>query len=71
MAIDDTPLDWLEASGVSGVFARVDNNSIRRLRTLSVPVVDVRCRLVSSADNAIRLWRFVLSAGECPAHRSR
>lgn len=44
MSIDDTPPDWLEASGVSGAIARVDGNSIERLRKLQVPVVDVRCR---------------------------
>lgn len=44
MSIDDTPPDWLEASNVSGVIARVDNNSVKRLRRLRVPVVDVRCR---------------------------
>ena len=44
MAIDDIPPDWLEASGVSGVIARVDTHSVGRLRKLQVPVVDVRCR---------------------------
>ncbi len=44
MSIDDTPPDWLEAADVSGMIARVDNHSVRRLRKLSVPVVDVRCR---------------------------
>lgn len=44
MSIDDMPPDWLEASGVSGVIARVDKHSVGRLRELRVPVVDVRCR---------------------------
>ena len=44
MSMDDTPPDWLEASGVSGVIARVDSHSVKRLRLLRVPVVDVRCR---------------------------
>lgn len=44
MLIDDMPPDWLETSGVSGVIARVDTHSVRRLRELRVPVVDVRCR---------------------------
>lgn len=44
MAIDDMPPDWLAASGVSGVIARVDSHSVRSLRKLRVTVVDVRCR---------------------------
>lgn len=44
MSIDDMPPAWLEASGVSGVIARVDTHSVDRLRQLRVPVVDVRCR---------------------------
>ncbi|MFH5804333.1 hypothetical protein ACG2DA_09785, partial [Alienimonas sp. DA493] len=44
MSIDDTPPDWLEASSVRGVIARVDDHSVGRLRALGVPVVDVRCR---------------------------
>lgn len=44
MAIDDIPPDWLAASGVSGAIARVDGHSVRSLRKLRVPVVDVRCR---------------------------
>jgi len=44
MSIDDVPPDWLEASGASGVIARVDTHSVDRLRKLGVPIVDVRCR---------------------------
>lgn len=44
MAIDDMPPDWLAVSGVCGVIARVDTHSVRSLRKLRVPVVDVRCR---------------------------
>jgi LacI family transcriptional regulator len=38
------PPEWLAESGVSGVIARVDSHSVRSLRKLRVPVVDVRCR---------------------------
>lgn len=44
MSIDDMPPEWLEASEVNGIIARVDTHSVQRIDALGVPVVDVRCR---------------------------
>jgi LacI family transcriptional regulator len=44
MSIDELPPDWLESASIAGVIARVDRHSVRQLKKLKVPVVDVRCR---------------------------
>ena len=44
MTIDAITPNWLKASGVGGVIARVDSHTIDALRQLNVPIVDVRCR---------------------------
>ncbi len=44
MTIDAALPDWLAESNVSGVIARVDGHTVKPLRRLGVPVVDVRCR---------------------------
>jgi len=44
MTIDAGLPGWLSGSKVHGVIARVDDHIIGRLETLSVPIVDVRCR---------------------------
>ncbi|MCA9136083.1 MAG: DNA-binding transcriptional regulator, partial [Planctomycetales bacterium] len=43
MSIDETLPQWVMASKVQGVIARVDDHNIDALRTLRVPIVDVRC----------------------------
>ncbi len=44
MTIDAGLPVWLQASAISGVIGRVDTHTIEPLRTLGVPIVDVRCR---------------------------
>ena len=44
MTIDAGLPGWLSGSKVHGVIARVDDHIIGPLETLSVPIVDVRCR---------------------------
>ena len=44
MTIDAGLPDWWQQSCLSGVIARVDAHTIDPLRTLGVPIVDVRCR---------------------------
>ena len=46
MTIDAGLPGWLSGSKVHGVIARVDDHIIGPLETLSVPIVDVRCRQV-------------------------
>lgn len=44
MTIDAALPDWMNASAISGVIARVDSHTIDPLRQMRVPIVDVRCR---------------------------
>jgi LacI family transcriptional regulator len=43
MMLDSQTPDWLASVRITGVIARVDNHTIDRLRSLGVPIVDVRC----------------------------
>ncbi len=43
MMLDSAIPDWIMSSRVDGVIARVDNHTIKPLRKLKVPIVDVRC----------------------------
>ena len=44
MTIDAQFPQWLKASEIDGVIARVDTHTIDQLRGLDAPIVDVRCR---------------------------
>jgi LacI family transcriptional regulator len=43
MTIDASLPNWMSSASVRGVIARVDHRNIGQLRTMNVPIVDVRC----------------------------
>ena len=48
MMIDSLLPEWIRASSISGIIARVDSRTIEPLRRLKVPCVDVQCSKVYS-----------------------